>query len=459
MTLRARALTTGGLALVLALAACGDDEQTFTDAPAGDAPGADAAVDAATTGNVTLTVRGDGAPVAGVDVVWNDPAGAVQTHETTDQNGQASEVILTGSSVTIFVTINGGISTRYITITYLDIEPGDDLVWDFGRPSAAIVTTVTVTLPGAPSGATSYRVDAGCVDTTVGDPGTPVTFEIPATCLGSDQNLDVVATAFDDNALPVGYDHARVAVTGATTAVTLDAWQTTYQPLSFTLTNPPADATGVGVETHFRIDGVGFRGPQGGGGFSGGTATIASGYWSGGIVDRLQYVIFIGRTSGSDPAGASVIMAGRTDTPATVSHDLTTLLPRILDASAAAASGHLQVSWTPDGALTATDGALLLSSWTEGSGLHEAYVMAPPGATSPLTLPTIPADLVAYRPGGAASFMTPTVIFIEADFMSGYADFREQGWRIFGDTGTEILPAGGGLLRATLGGQLPGQGR
>src|SRR5690349_10450730 len=132
------------------LAACGGNDETFADA------GADAAIDAPqdsyedapTMGTVTLTVRGMGNPVANVAVVWNDPTGAVQTQEMTDSGGMASESIMTGSSVSIFVTVSGGVIPRFITITYLAIEPGDNLVWDFDAPPPQTATTATVTLPG-----------------------------------------------------------------------------------------------------------------------------------------------------------------------------------------------------------------------------------------------------------------------------------------------------------------------
>lgn len=446
-----------------ALAACGGNDEVFIDAGPIDADNADTAVDAPpdapTTGNATITVRGMGNPVQGLAIVWNDPTGAVQTQETTDASGMASETIMTGSSVTIFVTISAGISTRYITITYLAIEPGDNLVWDFDGPPPTTATTATITLPGVHAGATSYAVSAGCVEQTgITVPTQPVTLTIPTACLGSDTSFDIVATAFDVNGAPVAYDTARTAMTGAATSVTLDAWQTTYQPLTYTLTNPPADATGVGVENHFRIDGVHFRGPGAGGGFPGGMATIASGYWNGNVVDRLQYAIFIARTVGNPPvaAGASVLLGGFANAPATVSHDLSTLLPRINSAALGQSGGRAQVTWDPAGSFASADGALILAQWFEGAGDHQAFIMAPPDAASPLTMPEIPAALMAYRPSASASFQIPTLIFADADFMAGYDVFRVQGWRIFGDNATDVIPASGGLLRATLGGQLPG---
>ncbi len=452
-------------ALALAFLACGGDDEQFTDGGPIDGPTeedatVDAPIDATALGTATLTVRGMGNPVPGLTVVWNDPTGAVQTQEVTDNAGVASETIMIGSSVTLFVTMPGGGITGYITISFLAIEPGDNLVWDFDEPTSATATTATITLPGAQATATSYTVSAGCTEVQTATPTQPVTLVIPMRCLGSNQSFDIVAVANDTNGAPVGYDHANTTVTGAATAVTLDAWQTTYQPLTYSLTNPPADATGVGVENHFRIDGVHFDGPRAGGGFAGGSATIASGYWNGSVVNRLQYAIFIGRTAGNPAAaaGASILLGGKPDAPATVAHDLSTLLPIITAATLGETAGRLQVDWTPAGSFATTDGALMLTNWTETGENHQAFVMAPPDVSSPLTMPVIPDALMAYRPGTTPTFLIPTIIFAEADYLAGYDVFRREGWRIFGDNATNSLPPAGGLLRGTLGGQLPGGG-
>lgn len=459
----ASARSLSSIALALA-AACGGNDETFTDGGTDSGGDVDAAIDASpdapTTGNATITVRGMGNPVQGMTIVWNDPTGAVQTQETTDATGMATESIMIGSSVSIFVTVNGGVTPQFITITYLAIEPGDNLVWEFDGPPPVTATTATITLPGIVANATSYRVSAGCVETSTANPAVPVTLVIPQACLGTDTNLDIVATATAANGAPLAYDTARAAVAGAATAVTLDAWQTTYAPLTYTLTNPPADATGVGLENHFRIDGVHFAGPGGGGGFAGGMATITSGYWNGGIVDRLQYAIFIGRTVGNPPvaAGASVLMGGLANTPAAVTHDLNTLLPRVNSASLSGPSGRVTFSWDAAGSFATADGVLLLGSWTEPNESHAAYVMAPPDASSPLAVPLIPDALMQYRPGAGVTYPQPTLIFAEADYMAGYDVFRQRGWLIFGQNATNTIPPTGGLLRATLGGQLPGGG-
>lgn len=459
----ARSLTYVALALALA-AACGEDE-SFTDGGIDSGGDPDAAVDASpdapTMGTATITVRGMGNPVMGVNIVWNDPTGAVQTHETTDAAGMASETIMTGSSVSIFVTVNGGITTQFITITYLAIEPNDNLVWDFDGPPPVTSTTASVTLPGLQVGATDYIVSAGCAETTTTNVVQPVTLVVPTACLGTDTSIDIVARAVDNSGATLSYDTATAAVTGATTNVTLDAWQTTYQPLVYTLTNAPADATQVGLENHFRIDGVHFDGPGGGANFASGSATLNSGYWNGNFVDALQYAIFIGRNVGNPPvaAGVSAIIAGVTNTPAAVNLDLAMLLPRINSAALTGPSGRLQVAWDAAGSFAAADGALMLASWTEPSEDHQAFIMAPPDVSSPLNVPLIPDALMQYRPAGTPSFQIPTVIMLEGDYLPGYDLFRVRGWAIFGDNATDGLPSTGGILRATIGGQLPGGGR
>ena len=454
-------------ATIAVVGACGDDDSNTdagvegdggggVDTSIGDAtPSIDASPVAAVAGTVTITVLGDGNPVSGIDIVWFDPDGAVVDHEATNIAGQASEDLFAGSSVTIAVMAG---PSRYM-ITYLGVEPGDDLVWQFGGPTPAQVSILSATLQTPFATADRYVVQIGCAQYEVANTGTPVTGEIFDDCLGSDQTIDVVAVAFNGD-IPLAYDHATgvTVVDQGTTSVTLGAWQTVYDPLAFTLTNAPNDVGGVGVETHVRLDGVEFIGPGGGGGVSNGTVSITSGYWQGLTIDPIQYLSFIGRGTMQNPEGIAILLGSKAGAPAAISHDLAALLPTISAAGSADSSGQLEISWTSSGAFDAADGMLFINSWTDNAVNYASYVMAPPNAASPLVLPLLPAALTAYRTTGTAVFQTPTMIAAEADFMAGYTAFRVDGWRIFGDGAFDLLPAGDGLIIAQLGGAMPGGG-
>lgn len=452
-------------ALATSIIGCGDDDgggnadatSSNDSAAAADAMASiDAAPDAAVAGTATITVQAGAAnPIGGVDVVWFDSAGAVLDHEATNITGKASHEILPGSAVTLAIMAG---PTRF-TVTYLDIKPGDDLVWDFGGGGGGAVSDLEIDLPGTFAGATRYEINWGCGSANTNNPNTTITGNaIQASCLGSDNNIDGVAVAYQGDT-PVAYDHVTgVAVSsGGTTTMTFDAWQTATDPLDVTLTNLPADVMGAGLDTNIRIDGLDFPGPSGGGAVSNGSVTINTGYYQGFPSDPVQYTAFLGRGTVQNPEGISIVLAQRTGKPAAVTHDLSNLLPTVTNVAAATASDQLELSWTASGSLASADGILLLTSWTDSATNYTSYVMAPPGSSSPLLVPKLPEDLASFRPTGTAVFQTPTFIVTEADFVNGYDEYRPDGWRIFGDA-NGWFPAGDGFIRAHLGGQLPGGG-
>lgn len=449
-------LRLGWLGVPLALVACGDDGGAADhDAAAHDAEVADAAPpDAIPEGPVTVTVMSQGNPIPGIDIVFSDPGGAVVSHEQTGVDGSATEVLLAGSAATIAVDVGGRIA-----ITFAAVEPGDDLVFSFEDAPSPEYGSVSVALPGAFAGAASYEVRLGCSTLTTTDPTQPLLGGLTTDCLGGDQAIDVLAVALDDMGAPLAYDHAKAVagVPAGTTSVTLDAWQTTFDPLTITLTNAPASTAAAGLEGHFRVDGLDFLGFGGGGAPVGGTVALASAYPQG-FAERLQYLVFIAFGTQQDPAGFAVLLGGRPDAPATVTHDLAAeLLPLVDGASAADDAGRVALSWTADGPMTDADGALVLVSWSDADIQHQWFALLPPDAASPFALPAMPDALAGFRSTASSTFDEPTVIFGAADWIDGYDAWRAgAGFSILGERALDAIPPGGGLLRATIGGQLPG---
>jgi hypothetical protein len=454
-------------ALPLALGACGgDDEGGSPDAePDFDAEVHDAAPpDAIPEGPVTVTVTAQGAGVMGVDVVFNNPDGTVNGVEQTGSGGQAPRDLQIGGSATIVVSPDMG--TSFVGITFAAVEPGDQLAFEFEPPPTTDVGDFSATLPtGVVAGAVEYEVSLGCASTVTNNPALPVTGNITSDCLGSDNQIDAFVTALDNMGTPLAYDYVKdvaVAAVGNTNLV-FDAWQTAGVPLQVTLNNVPAGVPGAGFEAHWRVDGIDFGGFGGGGGPpTGGTTTINSSYPSGSFVERLQYGIFY--QYGSQPTdGLGIIIAGHADAPVAATHDLGALaLPEISAAGASATAGRVSLTWTAEGALSSSDGGLVLMSWadaTPGPTTDQWFVLIPPDAASPYELPEMPNDVSGFVPPAGATFATPTVIFGEGDYIDGYDDWRTgDGFIIFGDNAFEGIPATGGVFRATLGGALPGGG-
>jgi len=127
----------------MAAAACGDDggNNTRADAAVGD----DGQVDAAPTTPVTLTVKLDGAAVAGVRVHFQNPDSSVITSVDTDATGTASAMMPEGGFVTAVDPFTGapGVGTRHDLYTYSNVEPGDALeMSENGSPASAGTVTV-----------------------------------------------------------------------------------------------------------------------------------------------------------------------------------------------------------------------------------------------------------------------------------------------------------------------------
>ena len=159
-----RVLLLGFSLALLSIAACGDDSSPIG---ATDSGIADAAVDAsvsidavvlppdATTGNVGLTVysSNNAGPVAGANVIFLSPTGAMISQVVTDQNGQANASVPAGSSV----TANNDTTDVF---TFLDVKPGDQLVIGSPRQNNTTITA-TVTFPSDTT-SQSYEVVSTC---------------------------------------------------------------------------------------------------------------------------------------------------------------------------------------------------------------------------------------------------------------------------------------------------------
>jgi hypothetical protein len=443
-------------------AACGSDDggddganadaaDTTPDAMTGDVDASPP--DASPTGTVSITVVASGVLVPGIDVVFNDPSGAVVSHQQTNVAGAATEMLAAGSSLTIAIA-NGN---DRVAVTYAAVEPGDELVFELVPATPAAYGDVSVEFPPAVIvGAASYEVRFGC--TTLATP-TPVaiTGELTANCLGSDQNIDAIALVLDASGTPLGYDYVKdvPGVAGGTTAIVFDAWQQATTPLAVTLTNAPINTFAAALEGHWRVDEVDFLGLSSGGQPTGGTITMPSAYPTG-FAERLTYNVFVGFGTISVPVGFAAILGGHSGTPGTVTHDLALLPPQISDAAADDSGGRAQLSWTAAGSLAATDGALVAMAWTTGALAHQRVAVLPPDAASPFVFPALPDALMDFRPTSSSTFDVPTVIFADADYIDGYDAWRDGGGFMLLGNPLDAIPATGGVLRATIGGQLPG---
>jgi hypothetical protein len=109
--------------------------------------------------------------------------------------------------------------------------------------------------------------------------------------------------------------------------------------------------------------------------------------------------------------------------------DFAQLLPMLVSSSVDIANAAQPlVTWSPAdaGALTATDGIVVMVVWRNGSNNGVWTIVAPPTATQ-VQAPVLPASASAWSPALSAGINTPpTVAFVQASFFAGYGDLRQN---------------------------------
>lgn len=129
--------------LVIA-AACGDSLES--------APAPDAMIqDASTDGIVRIEVRSD--PKQGVEVFFQNRDSTLVLATRTDADGRANALMEPGGFVTAVIDTT--------MMTYADVEPGDELVFERFTTATDALTSLRVQVPSE-TNATSYRLYSSC---------------------------------------------------------------------------------------------------------------------------------------------------------------------------------------------------------------------------------------------------------------------------------------------------------
>ncbi len=148
-------MSRGLFAVFVALAACGDDGDVhhLSDAPTA----SDAAIDAATSGPVTLAITFEGTPRAGIDVYFLAADGSLVAKAATDAQGVATATMMAGGSVTAVnpFPAKGGDELKTIG----GVKPGDQLQLKASFGAGGL--SVTLRVPDDPN-ATQYDVFTTC---------------------------------------------------------------------------------------------------------------------------------------------------------------------------------------------------------------------------------------------------------------------------------------------------------
>jgi hypothetical protein len=409
-------------------------------------------------GLVKVTVLGsDNAPVPAADVVFHGPDGAVLRHVPADPNGKAEmDDFPAGGMITVGTYRMDGDYQDYRLNTVMAAKPGDDLVFGGSSYSYESLGSVTINLPAAaPPGTTRYWVTAGCSGTSASvAPNPQATLYLAKACLkGSTNKYDLVLLARNDLDENLGYivmkdldappEESTVTVTAPAGWLTAAADWATF---NLNLNNAPPGATSLEAEVGLLTSAsssfdmsVEAESPIAGGGNLSLPFKFARNLGTG-----LEYNFNIRFGDPLNPSGEIAYIKRVMPLPTMATVDMgNTLLPVISAPMLTGAPTRPVVSWDARGAD--------LGAMASGAQPYRNWMVGMPASTaSPVTLPELPVAMAAYLPDGAVVANPPVVLFMKADFLQTYDDFRRTVGANLGDF---LPPAGPFEAQITVAGQ------
>ncbi|MBX3264880.1 MAG: hypothetical protein KF782_34735 [Labilithrix sp.] len=392
-----------------------------TDATFPDAPAPDAAPDAPVVPAVSVTVLdAKGGGKAGVRIVFHDATGAVIDSKLTDAGGKAVHTGDTPAMASALLELPG----RRRIVTWTGVEDGDDLRIR-GDEADGALGDYLVTLPTLYEGAGMYRVAGPCGSVLAY--GTGASLPLYEGCARAQNPVLVTARTFSGTTLAHAFKKgAPVSADAGTASVVVGGW-TAPSTLTVSIAGLPPQISfdptlleisgGVGIDNpNASIDGssVTFQ-----------TAT--------GFSDAHQASISVGD---SESFASRRTLTKRFAPAAAASLDYATLLPLVTDAAVDGSTPRRPVlSW--QGSTVAADGGLVQVSFDGPDAADHEYewtFVVPPG-TNTVTAPAMPIEAEPFLPvDDAQAFIgIPRVLFVEADVLPSYAQFRAQYVAAFGD--------------------------
>jgi hypothetical protein len=392
---------------------------------------------------VTVSIRSaEGAPKANVLVVFHDATGAVLETKVTGADGKASSTGVLPSMASALVESG----FRRNIVTWTGVENGDELVLrDVAVQSEDVLGQVNVTLPGPFQNSTQYDyAAAGCSN---GSDSTTATIYLFPYCARSPSSI--LATGRNVDGQIVGHSFKKgnaVPTDGGAVDVATGAWK---PPSNVVLTVDNIAQNFASAELIEVADGYGYRNDFAQGLEGTRTFTIADGF-----ADALQANLYLS----GEPLGVRQIIAKRVAPTGSLTIDAAQALPAITSVDVTGADSQRPVvSWS---ATTGSFDGGLIRMWyygAEEANYHWTFVV-PPGSSS-VTAPALPAEAASFLPtkddaGATAVFRDPQVLFLEADVLPSYAQFRTQQGAIVDldqplDSSFPVVPVNGTFRAST----------
>ncbi len=387
-----------------------------------------AAPDAATSGTVTVTALDrDWTPFQGADVLAHDLEGTLAGMTTTTGTGIVSLDVPIGGMVTV---ASRKIDDLYLT-TVTGVHPLDVLTTislDATKHEGPELGGVSISFPGAYSGAAEYNVGTSCETSTgsVTNPTVQVHGKTYRDCtVGNTIHAIAAAQVFTANRVkPLAFSLGSAQQASGSALLGLGAWNAAMD-LDVTIASLPAAAanTSFSAEVVYHTASVGSDDEPVAANkhrISVPASPVA------GMALRLQLELDYGQ-EGENFAAA--IMRSTLPLPATApTYDASLAPPRLHDlAIAEFATGRPRISWSVDGSDTGFIGGYVLLVWpSPGPGKPAVtwLILFPLGASA--RAPALPPALAALVPKTAPG---AAVVLIDAGMrLTSYDDFK--GWFI-----------------------------
>jgi hypothetical protein len=359
----------------------------------------------------------------GATVISHTLEGDVLDQQVTDGAGEAQLQYQAGALVTAVFHRGAG----YHVITTPALATGQ-LAIHGPPPDQAPILSNSLVLTAVPIDADTITVDMGCTTAIV--TSFPKTLDVPAQCLGSDSNLDVLVRATTGDAV-VGYAAARVpSDQDSVGMLDIPAWTTTFTAVPVT-----ENDLGATIELDEVSDGFVFTTP------AGSTSDVANA-WTGLVADATHVRARVGLAG-----------AGQTTTqftsglPASVAFTAADFLPEATTTVALRDRATLAFGWT---ALAAGDLTNLHATWMPAADPITWDVVLAPDADH-IAFPQLDPDLSSVLPAPTGDVtLTTDLRAVDGPDTTDFASVQAAGlWLLTTTAPTIVPPPATGEIRET----------
>jgi len=362
---------------------------------------------------------------AGKLVLFHAPNGSLIGDAVTDVDGIASRAdCVVGTTITVDLASGGGEpgGARYARlVTVAGVSPGDTVVFPSSNSNDYIGDVLEESDDAGFVGASSYSwsLGSGCGDTD-GQVDQIYRLGVYRSCLGTDQNVDVLGLAFDGSENIIGYSSAKAVavVPGGDANATLGTWANVSAETDITVSVSNAPLTGSSyASVQQGRDHVSFWGNENSlePDLDGSDAFVVEALPDD-FVDFHAYDISHSEYVYPQPYRRNSTRSAPNKAP---SLDFGDLLPSVDGASFGVVGGSPTATFVVGGALSGIDGGAAAFTFNGPNLFGEWYVIFPAPTGNTVVLPELPKEYFGAMEG---TFINPYGISF---FEYGAMDYQD----------------------------------